>query len=143
MFLWTSRTLSNVPFLWAALWVPYHGLVIVFLVVIANGNPRVYYLLMDSLALLWLVLTWVGLGRWFGARKATLFVSINLVAFETLLGIFDRPEFFIHVTGVQAVYHVAAWFSNADLLVVALATSAALWVWIYRPAWLAKLRTKF
>ena len=143
MFLWSSKTLSNLP-AWAWDLTINPLLITIRLTAVSMYGPAGYhfeYYLVDGLALTCFVLSFLGLRHYFGTRKATLFLSIDIVVWESLLGIFDTVEFNIHVVSMQEFYHVGLGFTNADLWGLAVAASVFLWTWIYRPAWLLRLKS--
>jgi hypothetical protein len=135
IFAWTSHVLSNLPdVLWELLVSPL--ILVVRFTALSLGGINYAYPMIDGLALLCLLLSLWGLRGYFGAKKAGLFLSLNVVAFELEILTFDYGEFWIHATGAQSVYHFAKWFTNADLFVVALVSSGVFAVWAYRPGWL-------
>ena len=121
-FVWTSHVILFLPsFYGLFFWWPYEDIVILS----AQGLGLSPYLLMDSLALLWLVLTLLGL-RFLGWRRDALIVSIDVLAFECCIAVFDPGELFLHLTASQAVLHFMAWFTNFDMMLGALGASVCL-----------------
>jgi hypothetical protein len=90
-----------------------------------------YYVVFDleSLALFGvLVASILLLNRDMGAKRAAL-LSLQVAALcfailETEIAVFDRRELFFHVTSTQQMLRFESWFTNADLLVCALAVFA-------------------
>lgn len=126
MFLWTTHVLSHVPHLaWELLWSPFE----VTLILLAESLHVSGYFIIDATALLLAVFLFftlrMVLKSW---RDCAMVLLLDVCVFESELYLFDRGEFWLHVTGLQAVWHVGAWFSNADLLLCASGLSLALWL---------------